>query len=78
MIDPLLCSIGFEDVSIALKGESREVIAGWIPGSGVENYISSAKICARKPHTYKEIEAVHFGSNINALPPVSPTPMPKG
>jgi len=37
------------EVSIEVKEESREVIAGWMPGSGAEEFVASAKICAVKP-----------------------------
>jgi len=45
----LLQAAGFEDVSIEVKEESREVIAGWMPGTGAENFVASAKVCALKP-----------------------------
>ena len=37
------------EVSIEVKEESREVIAGWMPGSGAEEFVASAKVCAVKP-----------------------------
>jgi len=37
------------EVSIEVKEESREVIAGWMPGSGAEEFVASAKIIAVKP-----------------------------
>lgn len=40
---------GFRDVHISLKPESREMIAGWAPGRGIEDYVASAIIEARKP-----------------------------
>ena len=45
----MLQAAGFEDVSIEVKEESREVIAGWMPGTGAEDYVASAKVCAMKP-----------------------------
>jgi len=48
-LESLLLEAGFEEVSITVKEESREVIAGWMPGSGAENFIASAKVCAVKP-----------------------------
>lgn len=45
----LLGRAGFGDIRIALKEESRAFMAGWIPGSGLENYVVSATIEARKP-----------------------------
>jgi arsenite methyltransferase len=36
-------------VRIAEKPESREPISAWAPGRGIEDYIVSASIEARKP-----------------------------
>jgi len=44
----ILREVGFSDVRIDLKPESRAVIAEWFPGSGVEEYLASANISARK------------------------------
>lgn len=44
----MLHAAGFADVRIALNEASREVIRDWDPGTGVENYICSAFIEARK------------------------------
>lgn len=44
-----LDAAGFEAVSIAVNEKSRDVIAGWAPGQGVERYVASATIEARKP-----------------------------
>ncbi len=40
---------GFFDIRIDPKPESRELIAEWTPGLGVEDYVTSAIIQARKP-----------------------------
>jgi len=32
-----------------MKPESRELVASWMPGRGIENYVASAIIEARKP-----------------------------
>ena len=45
-----LADSGFVDVRIEPKPESRELIRGWAPGLGVEDYVASAVIQARKPH----------------------------
>ena len=47
----LLPTTGFVDVRVAVKPESRELIASWAPGRGIENYVASAAIEARKPTT---------------------------
>jgi SAM-dependent methyltransferase len=48
-VEAWLAAAGFVDVRIDIKPESRELIAGWAPGSGVENHVASAAIEARKP-----------------------------
>ena len=48
-VEAWLAEAGFVDIRIDLKPESREMIAGWAPGSGVENHVASAAIEARKP-----------------------------
>ena len=48
-LESILLAAGFEDVSITVTEESREIIAGWMPGSGAEDFVASAKICAVKP-----------------------------
>jgi SAM-dependent methyltransferase len=40
---------GFIGVQITPKPESRDLIATWAPGRGIENYVVSAIIEARKP-----------------------------
>ena len=48
-LESLLQAAGFEDISIEVKEESREVIAGWMPGTGAEDFVASARVCAVKP-----------------------------
>jgi len=48
-VELLLRQAGFTDVSIAVKQESREYIETWAAGRGIENYVASAAIEARKP-----------------------------
>lgn len=45
----LLREAGFRDVRVVVKEESRDFIRGWLPGSGVENFVASATIEAAKP-----------------------------
>jgi SAM-dependent methyltransferase len=48
-IEEWLAAAGFTDVRVIAKPESRELIETWSPGRGIENYIISAIIEARKP-----------------------------
>ncbi len=45
----LLQHAGFTDIRIGAKPQSREFIRGWVPGSGAEQYVTSATIEALKP-----------------------------
>ena len=44
---------GFSDILIDIKEESREGIADWAPGRGIEKYVVSAIITANKPGANK-------------------------
>src|SRR5262249_39819283 len=48
-VETWLAECGFVDVLVSPKPESREMIATWSPGSGIEDYVVSATIEARKP-----------------------------
>ena len=48
-IRELLAAAGFKDITIDLKDYSRQLIRGWFPGSGAEDYVASAAIEAVKP-----------------------------
>ncbi len=48
-IEGWLSAAGFVDIAIQVKPESREYIATWAAGRGIENYVASATIEARKP-----------------------------
>jgi SAM-dependent methyltransferase len=48
-IEAWLQAAGFQDVQITVKPESRELVASWAPGRGIENHVASAIIEARKP-----------------------------
>jgi SAM-dependent methyltransferase len=48
-VEAWLAECGFVDVQVSPKPESRELIATWSPGSGIEDYVVSATIEARKP-----------------------------
>lgn len=45
----LLAAAGFIDVRVEISAASCAVIRDWLPGTGVENYVASANIEARKP-----------------------------
>jgi arsenite methyltransferase len=45
----LLRDAGFAEVSIVIKPESREMVAAWVPGRGIEKCVASALVEARKP-----------------------------
>ena len=46
----LLGEAGFVDVTVVVKPDSREMVAGWAPGRGIEKCVASAMIEARKPN----------------------------
>jgi ubiquinone/menaquinone biosynthesis C-methylase UbiE len=48
-IEAWLADAGFTGIRVTVKPESRELIATWAPGRGVENYVVSAFIEGRKP-----------------------------
>ena len=48
-VEGWLRTAGFESVSVVVKEESREAIADWAPGRGVERYVAAAVIEAAKP-----------------------------
>ncbi len=48
-IEALLHEIGFAEITVEVKQESRAFIRDWFPGSGLEEYVRSAEIRARKP-----------------------------
>ena len=48
-IEEWLREAGFEAIAVTLRPESRDLIAGWAPGSGIEAFVVSAAIEARKP-----------------------------
>ncbi len=48
-IEAWLAAAGFERIKVTVKPESRAMIATWAPGRGVEDFVVSACIEARKP-----------------------------
>ncbi|MCA1743208.1 MAG: arsenite methyltransferase [Desulfonatronovibrio sp.] len=48
-LELILRQIGFKDIRITPKPESRSFIRDWMPGSNIEDYVVSAEITAVKP-----------------------------
>jgi arsenite methyltransferase len=42
-------AVGYSDIQIQPKDESREFIDSWVPGMDVADYVLSAHIIAFKP-----------------------------
>lgn len=49
VIEADLAASGFEQITIRLRPESRAMIGQWFPGSGAEDFVTSAEIEAVKP-----------------------------
>ncbi len=49
LITAWLAEAGFGDIRVTEKPESRDVIKDWAPGRGIEDFVVSAVIEARKP-----------------------------
>jgi SAM-dependent methyltransferase len=47
--DELMREAGFVDVTIAVNPKSRDTVASWAPGRGIEACVASAMVEARKP-----------------------------
>jgi len=45
----MLRDAGFEQIEVVQKPQSAEIIKGWMPGSGAEDYVVSANVTAVKP-----------------------------
>jgi ubiquinone/menaquinone biosynthesis C-methylase UbiE len=48
-VETWLQATGFQDVRVTVKAASRDLVASWAPGRGIEDYVASAIIEARKP-----------------------------
>jgi len=48
-VEQWLQAAGFRDIRVTVKQESRDLVASWAPGRGIEEYVASAIIEARKP-----------------------------
>jgi len=49
VLESLLADAGFESIRVSVNEASREFIRDWMPGTGIERYVASARIEARKP-----------------------------
>ena len=47
--EELLREAGFVEVTIAVNPKSRDTVASWAPGRGIEKCVASAMVEARKP-----------------------------
>ena len=48
-LERILADVGFVQIQVAPKDESRELIREWVPGSDIHDYVLSATIEAVKP-----------------------------
>ena len=66
----MLVAAGFVDVKIAVKENGRDIVKDWIPGSGAENYVTSAYVTATKPrqaHGFRD--GVFYGASAACCAP---------
>ena len=80
----MLVAAGFDDIKITVKENGRDIVKDWIPGSGAENYVTSAYVTATKPrqaHGFRD--GVFYGASAAAAccpppaPPAAAAPAPK-
>ena len=68
----MLQNAGFEDIQITVKENGRDIVKDWIPGSGAENYVTSAYVTATKPrqaHGFRD--GVFYGASAACCAPSS-------
>ena len=67
----MLQNAGFEDIQITVKENGRDIVKDWIPGSGAENYVTSAYVTAAKPrqaHGFRDgVFYVRLGGVLRAV-----------
>ena len=56
-VEDMLRAAGFGEIKVSVREESREFIKDWFPGSGVEEYVVSANIEAKKPKQERTLTA---------------------
>ena len=69
-IRAMLQNAGFEDIQITVKENGRDIVKDWIPGSGAENYVTSAYVTATKPrqaHGFRD--GVFYGASAACCAP---------
>ena len=78
----MLVAAGFDDIKLTVKENGRDIVKDWIPGSGAENYVTSAYVTATKPrqaHGFRD--GVFYGASAACCPPPAPpaaaAPAPK-
>jgi len=77
-LQQLLTELGFSDVTIRLKEESRQFIKNWFPGSGAEEYVMSADIQACKaPESPSRGQTSQSTSIVHQSSPCCPSHPPK-
>ena len=68
----MLQNAGFQDIQITVKENGRDIVKDWIPGSGAENYVTSAYVTATKPrqaHGFRD--GVFYGASAACCAPSS-------
>jgi arsenite methyltransferase len=48
-LERALAEVGFVDVAVTVRPESRAFVREWMPGAGIEDFVASATIEATKP-----------------------------
>ena len=73
----MLVAAGFDDIKITVKENGRDIVKDWIPGSGAENYVTSAYVTATKPrqaHGFRD--GVFYGASAACCAPSACCPPP--
>ncbi len=73
----MLVAAGFDDIKITVKENGRDIVKDWIPGSGAENYVTSAYVTATKPRQAHGFRAgVYSGASAGCGAPGAGGPPP--
>lgn len=68
----MLAAAGFTDIKIEVKENAADIIKDWMPGSGAENYITSAYVTASKPIGQPSIrDDVRADTNSSCCPDIA-------